>query len=678
MAVVGDRLTSPEIGWKRIDLNKSIAGLNFSSSWNDNVYEANSYNSNCMTAGDGQTLSFFVKSKKIRFLCFCNSVKGDAHKIEVNGEASTFSTKIYNGGQIISYENLSLGDGISEIKITVDYDMTLDCIDIDSDGYISCKTEHSLTEKSSLEEMEIGDIIPCRYTAPITGRVGFFSELGTCETDYINPQTSSATPDGKFYFIKVDDNKFIADRNVQHSISWNELNSNKIIEGSNCTYLVPILSSNTSNGMNVTSSSTYSSSFEPFKLFTRSGEDSRWVSETGTKNAIVTVEFPGKVFVNKISMKAVNSPETTYGTVCSPGNFKIEASDNGTSWVTLKEENLDVSYYENNNYTYIGYLDDTTAYKMYRLNILSTAGDSAAYIDLRQTDFIYEHRIEGATINIPTGGVAYNCKRTFPLIPMDSDENEYAKIAVSKVYSSRPGYRVFDMYNPANSTGGHWYFSGSTGWLKIEFKTDVYFDTINVHKDNSTQNHYPFSTVKVEGSDDDSSWYIIQDTKTAETGPFAKTVCNSINGVVKYKYVKFTFTGGSYNKVGEIEFFNNSSDNTNAYHLYHQNQGGWPVINDWDKYVCKSNLNEKINFGDKDIWNYEKVSSICKDKVLPDIKHIDDTAPSIPSSNSMIVERGCVDSYIDDTSPKRFDVRATSDVRSTTGFRPMLVTGGGN
>lgn len=86
-----------------------------------------------------------------------------------------------------------------------------------------------LTIKNNLNDMQIGDCIPCRYTA-ISGVAGYFSELGTCTAAEI-PLTGTPTPDGLFYAIKVDKGTLIADRVIQTSISWDMLNKAKFIEG---------------------------------------------------------------------------------------------------------------------------------------------------------------------------------------------------------------------------------------------------------------------------------------------------------------------------------------------------------------------------------------------------------------------------------------------------------------
>jgi hypothetical protein len=91
-----------------------------------------------------------------------------------------------------------------------------------------CTLETPL-ENTSLSSMGIGDYISCRYTAT-SGVAGSFSELGTCEADEISVN-GTATPDGKFNFMKVAKGTLVADRNLQTSVSWNTLNTAKYIEG---------------------------------------------------------------------------------------------------------------------------------------------------------------------------------------------------------------------------------------------------------------------------------------------------------------------------------------------------------------------------------------------------------------------------------------------------------------
>jgi len=121
-------------------------------------------------------------------------------------------------------------------------------------------TVHSIlgAPKTSLEEMKIGDYIPCKYTAFVSGQVGYFSELGTTTAPEISTIGNDNTvPNGSFNFIKVDRGLLIADRNIQCSMSWNTLNSKGLIEGTNFPCFLPTTSftvNKSGNGMSTTGS----------------------------------------------------------------------------------------------------------------------------------------------------------------------------------------------------------------------------------------------------------------------------------------------------------------------------------------------------------------------------------------------------------------------------------------
>lgn len=83
--------------------------------------------------------------------------------------------------------------------------------------------------RSKIEDMQKGDYIVCNYQAS-SNAVGVFSNLGgTAGTEI--PVEGSATPNGSFYFVKVDKGLLIASSVLQHSISWDTLNANRVIQG---------------------------------------------------------------------------------------------------------------------------------------------------------------------------------------------------------------------------------------------------------------------------------------------------------------------------------------------------------------------------------------------------------------------------------------------------------------
>lgn len=88
--------------------------------------------------------------------------------------------------------------------------------------------------------MKIGDYVWCKYQAT-TNSVGVFSDFAIKTDEEVEnniiPPASTNVPNAYFKFICVDDeyNKkktLIADRNIQHSISWDALNSAGIASGS--------------------------------------------------------------------------------------------------------------------------------------------------------------------------------------------------------------------------------------------------------------------------------------------------------------------------------------------------------------------------------------------------------------------------------------------------------------
>jgi hypothetical protein len=96
----------------------------------------------------------------------------------------------------------------------------------------------ALTCKKSLS-LQVGDYVWCKYSAA-SGIVGTFTDLATKDDADVGasviPVGSTATPDGYFKFICVGEDylgrkKLVADRNIQHSITWDALNTAGLMSG---------------------------------------------------------------------------------------------------------------------------------------------------------------------------------------------------------------------------------------------------------------------------------------------------------------------------------------------------------------------------------------------------------------------------------------------------------------
>lgn len=96
-----------------------------------------------------------------------------------------------------------------------------------------------ITLNNNLSTMKVGEYVWCKYTAT-SGVVGTFSDFATkTDAEVVSqeiPVASTATPNGYFKFIMVEDwngkKRLVADRNIQHSISWDTLNTAGIASGS--------------------------------------------------------------------------------------------------------------------------------------------------------------------------------------------------------------------------------------------------------------------------------------------------------------------------------------------------------------------------------------------------------------------------------------------------------------
>ena len=106
---------------------------------------------------------------------------------------------------------------------------------------IVTQPECNLKLAESFVDCNIGEAITCEYTVDIDkpGTVGTF-KINNASTKPLISVPAEEVPDGKFYFICVDEYNgkkiFIADRNVQSKISWETLNESNLCTNSGANY----------------------------------------------------------------------------------------------------------------------------------------------------------------------------------------------------------------------------------------------------------------------------------------------------------------------------------------------------------------------------------------------------------------------------------------------------------
>lgn len=238
MATVGDQLTTPEQGWKRYDQTTPI--LKYPNSYNlhsrSGLYNGSQYQS---TYAGYYYYGFDFIGTKVRIIESYGPNRCRDVKVEIDGTIETYNNYAQSDKfQCIVYEKIGLENKRHTVRIYKDVDdgtyLSSDAIDIDAEGCLLHPDE-----VISIDDLEVGKRIRCHYSTFISGQYGVFSNLGE-ETykDGINdflPSIPTATPDGDFYFIMVEDwngkKRVIADRNLQNNISWDTLNNIGLVFG---------------------------------------------------------------------------------------------------------------------------------------------------------------------------------------------------------------------------------------------------------------------------------------------------------------------------------------------------------------------------------------------------------------------------------------------------------------
>lgn len=231
MATIGQPLPQPEEGWKRYD--DTHPAIKYEGKWRTSSAGSDKYNDTFQYTEDiNAKASFNFMGTSLRIVTFFERQGSSDILITIDGKEYHYSNQKENKTPVaLSFELTDLENKIHTVKIRTNIDnqqLTIDAIDIDENGELLHPDE-----VTSPDELEIGKRIRCHYSAT-SNSVGVFSNLGKeVYVDGINdfiPPASSATPNGSFYFIMVGYEydgrpKLIADRNIQHSISWDTINT---------------------------------------------------------------------------------------------------------------------------------------------------------------------------------------------------------------------------------------------------------------------------------------------------------------------------------------------------------------------------------------------------------------------------------------------------------------------
>jgi F5/8 type C domain len=334
MATVGQALTAPEAGWKRYD--DTHPGIKYVGTWSK-LSNASAYSGSITdgpTYANSNKILFNFKGTKLRFITFGQTNRNSAVNIKIDGVTEVFSERASVAiWQMLAYEKAGLSDSIHTVEIWSDVFssndiLTLDAIDIDSTGRLLHPDE--VTDP---KDLAIGRRIRCNYKAPTSGQVGTFTGLGQETADFI-PPASSATPSGDFYFIMLEDwsgeKRLAADRNVQHSISWDTLNSAGIASGSGVSFY-DIGSNLTKDGNAFANPVGYNGGIGANAF--DNNPSTRWDGFTNSFEVGIGTHSIGYDFVTTRHIEYVTIYQATAsGDVSS---LKVQQSDDNSTWIDV-------------------------------------------------------------------------------------------------------------------------------------------------------------------------------------------------------------------------------------------------------------------------------------------------------------------------------------------------------
>ncbi|WP_173602560.1 hypothetical protein [Bacillus cereus] len=144
-ATVGEVITIPEVGWKRIDnidTNIQYLGSNWTSdSDSTRQYYNNTCHNNLNTDKSAQ-IKFNFKGTKLRLMCSVYENHSNKVAISIDGQVQYYSeSRVVDRayGSVLCYEKLGLTDAVHEVTIKCETPgaLSLDAIDIDDNGSMS-------------------------------------------------------------------------------------------------------------------------------------------------------------------------------------------------------------------------------------------------------------------------------------------------------------------------------------------------------------------------------------------------------------------------------------------------------------------------------------------------------------------------------------------------------------
>ncbi|MCC0635244.1 MULTISPECIES: hypothetical protein [unclassified Clostridioides] len=163
MAVIGEQLLQPESGWKRYD-EANIQAIIKGTFWGKENFNGFYGGSSIWLKSIDSSYKFKFYGNKLRLISDRNTNRPQNNtKLVIDGVEYICNTYGQTNGQILAIDVGNLEDSIHDVVISPVKEglATIDCIDINSDGYI---LDLALERNKTINKLEVGEYIPCNYS----------------------------------------------------------------------------------------------------------------------------------------------------------------------------------------------------------------------------------------------------------------------------------------------------------------------------------------------------------------------------------------------------------------------------------------------------------------------------------------------------------------------------------
>lgn len=412
MTSVGDQLNIPESGWKRYD--DMHPTLKYNGPWStvSNNADVHLGTAHYMVLSGPSTgsIEFHFYGSKIRLIDLHWTDRVDNVTVDIDGVVSTYNpNNSANKYQVIVFEELHLPLKLHRVKLTTtstSNNFSLDAIDIDSDGRMLHPDE--VTDPI---ELSVGKRIRCSYRGILPQLTGVFTGLGQESFDFLPTSSSGISfPYGDFYLIMTEtqDKKkmLVSDRNIQHFVSWDTINSAGMVSGLQLegqqvlVSALPPITANEAPYGKASASSIYSTTYDAYRAFDKTGI--AWLMQNQRWNGS-WVRFD---FVNSKIIKAYSYTQDITPGTDSPRAWRVEGSnDGGSTWTVLDTQTNQTGWTTGLRRQYSIPEGNAGAYTSYRM--VFTANGGGAYIRVREVDFLEEvTQLSDTVVRLMSGGAS--------------------------------------------------------------------------------------------------------------------------------------------------------------------------------------------------------------------------------------------------------------------------------